>query len=131
MRIAAAVFVGAHGVGHVLWFMSAWMPSALETRRGPVALTFLPDLSVTGTAGKALGLLALVVVLGFLASAWGIWTQASWWPRLLIASVVASGIVLATVWNPVGTVSVNALAADIGLAAATFMPWGQRLLGAH
>ena len=40
-------------------------------------------------------------------------------------------VVLVLIWNPVLTVSVRALVANIGLAAATLMPWGDRILGAH
>lgn len=29
MRIAAALFVAAHGIGYIIWFMSAWAPATL------------------------------------------------------------------------------------------------------
>jgi hypothetical protein len=29
MRLAAANFVAIHGLGHIVWFFSTWMPVAL------------------------------------------------------------------------------------------------------
>jgi hypothetical protein len=81
--------------------------------------------------GRLVGLLALAALIGFMATAWGISTQTSWWPELLLGSAAVSMVVLALIWNPVLTVSVRALLANIGLMAATLMPWGDRILGAH
>lgn len=126
MRIAAAIFVAMHGVGHVIWFMCAWTPSALGKLR---RAGFISE--PNGMAGKALGVVSLIALIGFAASAWGIWTEASWWPPFLMGSVALSVPVLLGIWNPFGTVSFNALLADIGLGAATLMPWGERLLESH
>lgn len=103
MRIAAAVFVAAHGVGFSIWFMSAWTPAALGA--SPRHLTLLPDVPASGAAGKTIGVVALVVLVGFLAAAWGIWQQAPWWPAVLLGSALGSLPVAAAVWNPVGVVS--------------------------
>ncbi len=81
--------------------------------------------------GKLVGVLALAVLIGFVATAWGIWTQTSWWPPLLLGSAALSMVVLVLIWNPVLTVSARALLANIGLTAATLMPWGDQILGAH
>jgi hypothetical protein len=81
--------------------------------------------------GKLVGLLALAVLVGFVATSWGIWTQTEWWPQTLLGSAASSMVVLFLIWNPVMTVSVRALLANLGLAAATLMPWGDRILGAH
>ena len=123
MRTAAAIFVAMHGVGHVIWFMCAWTPSVLGKIRRAGFIS-----APNGMAGKALGVVSLI---GFAVSAWGIWTEAPWWPPLLVGSVAVSVPVLLAVWNPFGTVSFNALLADIALGAATLMPWGERLLGSH
>lgn len=92
MRIVAAIFVGVHGLGHIIWFMSTWTQRALG-RGGRDELEahryhFLVD--SVGATGKALGILSLFVLVGFVASGRGIWIQASWWPPLLIGSAVAS-----------------------------------------
>jgi hypothetical protein len=139
MRLAAALFVAAHGIGYVIWFMNAWTPAALGRRpEDPTAPpgaappgTGRPGIAATGRLGKALGLLSLAVVVGFLAAAWGIWEQAAWWPAVLLASAVASFPVALSVWSPVGIVSVPATLASMALIAATLMPWGDRFLGPH
>jgi hypothetical protein len=81
--------------------------------------------------GKSLGLVSLAVLAAFVASAWGIWQEKSWWPVLLIGSVLASTPVAFAIWNPVGIVSLLSTLANVGLVAATLMPWGQRFLPAH
>jgi hypothetical protein len=129
MRTATALFVAAHGVGYSIWFLSAWTPSLLG---GSAAhLLGRPDVPSTGAVGKALGVMALVVLAGFLAAAWGVWQAAAWWPVLLLASAGLSLLVAVAVWNPVGIVSVPATAASVALIAATLMPWGERFLGSH
>ena len=123
MRTAAAVFVASHGIGYSIWFMSAWTPSVLQSSKN---LTFPANTPATGKLGKALGLVSLAVLAGFVVSAWGIWQETSWWPVSLIGSIVASTPVALAVWNPVGIVSLLATLANVGLVAATLMPWGQR-----
>lgn len=129
MRIATAVFVAAHGIGFSIWFMSAWTPAALggDTRH----LTLLPRVPATGAAGKAVGILALAVLAGFLLAAWGIWQQTIWWPAALLGAAIASLPVALAVWNPVGIVSPLATVASVALILATLMPWGERFLGPH
>ncbi len=138
MRLAAAIFVAIHGLGHIVWFFSTWTQRVLG-REGRAQLeahrrAFLVEPRAAG--GRAIGILSLFVLAGFVATAWGIWNEASWWPPLLIGSAVASTVVIFTMWNPIKApgpvpLSVRALLADIGLGAATLMPWGERFLGAH
>ena len=133
MRIAAAVFVALHGLGHIIWFMATWAHWSLGgSGRADLArhegAFLIPALSAMG---KLVGLLALAVLVGFVATSWGIWTQTEWWPQTLLGSAASSMMVLFLIWNPVMTVSVRALLANLGLAAATLMPWGDRILGAH
>lgn len=127
MRIAAALFVAAHGIGYSVWFMSAWAPATLG---GPEKTMAVVDAPASGGAGKAVGVLALVVVAGFLAAAFGIWQQTAWWPAALVATIAAA-VPIGLLWNPVGNVSAMATLANIGLLAATLMSWGDRFLGAH
>jgi membrane protein implicated in regulation of membrane protease activity len=48
-----------------------------------------------------LGLLALLVLVGFVATAWGVWQQTPWWPTTTTGSAIASLVVALAVWNPV------------------------------
>jgi hypothetical protein len=138
MRLAGAIFVAIHGLGHIVWFFSTWMPVVLGKEGRDMLDANREGFRVDpkGPAGKVVGLLSLAVIAGFGTTAWGIWTEASWWPPLLIGSAVASLLVIFGMWNPIkapGPVSISfrALLADIGLVAATLMPWGDRILGAH
>ena len=103
--------------------MAAWTPSALgSTDRVSAGGGGLP---------KAFGVIAVLVLAGFLASAWGIWQQTAWWPMALVASAVVAIPTAMSVWNPVGNVTAMAVMANIGLIGATLMPWGDRFLGSH
>jgi hypothetical protein len=80
MRIAAAIFIAAHGVGFVIWFLRTWIPSARGAsgraqRPGGGQPSFFVEPASGG--GKALGILALLVLVGFVVSAFVVWTQAS------------------------------------------------------
>ena len=133
MRIVGAIFVAAHGLGHIVWFMATWAQWSLGGS-GRADLAKHEDgflVSALSPAGKVIGGLALLALLGFVAASFGVWTEQSWWPTVLLASVVPSAIALLAMWNPVGNVSFNALVANAVLAAATYMPWGDRFLGAH
>ena len=127
MRTAAAVFVASHGIGYIIWFMSAWTPSALRSSKN---LTFSDNAPATGILGKAIGLLSLA----FWQGLWrrrGHLAAASWWPVSLIGSVVASTPVAFAVWNPVGVVSLLATLTNVGLVAAIVVPFGQRFFPPH
>lgn len=133
MRILGAIFVAAHGLGHIVWFMATWAQWSLgDSGRAHLAKResrfVVPVLS---PAGKVVGGLALLALSGFLAASWGVWTEQSWWPPLLLVSVVPSAIALFAMWNPVRNVSFNAMVANVLLATAIYMPWGERFLGAH
>jgi hypothetical protein len=78
-----AVVVAAHGVGFTLWFLAAWVRGlkvgpGYEGRMGSSHLVFSRDVPVTGGLGKATGLLALLLMVGFLITAWGIFVESSW-----------------------------------------------------
>lgn len=88
------------------------------------------DASPIGGAGKTVGVLALPVVAGFLAAAFGIWQHTVWWPAALVATIAAA-VPIGLLWNPVGSVGAMATMANVGLLAATLMSWGDRFLGAH
>ena len=121
IRIAVSVFVAAHGLGYIIWFLAAWVPSVLGS-----------DAQFdTGAFAKVFGIAAIAALAGFLTSAWGIWHGEEWWPTALVISLIAAIPTAWFVWNPVGDVSVMAELANAGLVATTLLPMGDRLLGAH
>lgn len=133
MRIAAAIFVGMHGAGHVVWFLATWFQGALGTQGREELDAHRPYFAVQPDTltGKLLGIASLAVLAGFVATGYGIWTETSWWPPLLFGSAGLSMLVILAMWNPIMRISVRALLANIGLVAAAVMPWGDRILGAH
>lgn len=133
MRIAAAIFITLHGLGHVIWFLATWEQKWLG-KSGRADMAKHEDrfiVKALSPMGRIVGLLALVVLAGFAATGIGVWAETTWWPALLIGSAIVSMFVLVLMWNPVMTVSIRALLANIGLTAATLMPWGDKFLGAH
>ena len=131
MRVAAAIFIAVHGLGHIIWLFSTWMQPALG-KEGRAELEahrrhFLVE--PKSLMGRVIGVLAVVVLIGFLLAAWGIWTETPWWPALLVGSATLSMLVVLSMWNPIMRLSVRALLADVALVTAVFMPWGERFLG--
>jgi len=131
MRVAAAIFIAMHGLGHIIWLFTTWIQPALG-KEGRAELEahrrhFLVE--PKSLMGKGIGVLSVVVLIGFLATAWGTWTETQWWPALLIGSATLSMLVVLSIWNPIMRLSIRALLANIALVAATLMPWGERFLG--
>src|SRR3990172_5573318 len=84
-RNVVALVVFAHGIGYLLWFLPAWVP---QLKLGEGKHMLLADLTMSDPVGKVFGLLVLVVLVGFVVSAWGIAIEASWWAPLAIASAI-------------------------------------------
>jgi hypothetical protein len=114
MRTAAAVFAASHGIGYVIWFMSAWTPSALNSSKN-LAFSNAPAMGMLGTA---LGLVSLAVLagcgvgVGHLAGDILVAGFSHWFCRRLDAGRVRT-------WNPVGIVSL--------LATTATSAWSQPL----
>src|SRR5918911_562951 len=96
-RNLAAVIVAAHGIGFSLWFMASWM----GTKIGPGSDWLFSDLSITSAVGKLFGLLAVAVIMGFLATAFGIFTNAGWWPLVGLTTAITAMVVVIPWWNVV------------------------------
>ena len=118
LRNVAAVIVAAHGVGFSLWFVTSWF----GTKIGSASQWLFSDLSITSPVGKLFGLLALILIVGFLATAWGIFSSASWWPEVgLVSAVVAMAVVIPW-WNVVTpTNALGAFAVNAALIAGAFI----------
>ncbi len=62
-RILVAIMLLMHGVSHVIWFLAAW--TSVRTGVGNGKWILPGEITIRGRVGKALGLLALVVVAVF------------------------------------------------------------------
>jgi len=114
LRIAAAVVVFAHGVGHVLFLM----PALGVAMQGQTTHSWL----LTGVLGNGLArgvgaVLWAAVIVGYLAGLAGMFTHAAWWQPLLVAASAASAVGLIAFWsNPAQAPNLSALAADVVIA---------------
>ena len=62
-RILVAIMLIMHGLSHVIWFLSAW--TTVPTGVGDGKWILPGNITIRGRVGKALGLLALIVVVVF------------------------------------------------------------------
>ena len=62
-RILVAIMLLMHGVSHVIWFLAAW--TSVPTGVGNGKWILPGEITIRGRVGKALGLLALIVVAVF------------------------------------------------------------------
>ena len=62
-RILVAIMLLMHGVSHVIWFLAAW--TSVPTGVGDGKWILPGEITIRGRVGKALGLLAPIVVAVF------------------------------------------------------------------
>jgi hypothetical protein len=119
MRFALAAILGAHGLAHLVGFVSSWRLATLPEL--PYKTTTFAGRFDLGDAGiRVVGVLWLLVAVAFLGSAMAVAAEAHWAPRLTLVVVVASAILCAAGWPD----SHIGLAVNVALA-------GLVLIGAH
>ena len=104
LRVVVVLALLAHGIGHAVGF---WMP-----------------------VPQWLAVSWLVPGVVFVASAWGAWTRATWWPR---TAAVGSGLSIAALLPQPSLVAaggpfMSAFAFDMIVLAALVVPWSRRTL---
>lgn len=119
MRIGFGVFVLAHGLGHGIWAQAALSGRPLKGAGGRMSFPGGPQ----GRTARTLGLVSLAALAAFGVSAAGVFLAASWWWAPAAVGLVVSLLVVLAWWNPVGTVSLNALLADGFILAVMAIPW--------
>jgi hypothetical protein len=130
-RYLIAVVLMAHGIGHLMPFMAAWMPQISRVGFSDASWIFSEGVRVDSRIGQAFGLLGLVVLIGFVAGSLGLVTHQIWWPMVTIAAAAISIVVIVpwfAAW-PTGSI-VGALLVDVAVFAALLPPWGQQLVHA-
>ena len=108
IKIALAVVVLAHGIGHILFLVpllgiAEWGQSARSWLLG------------ADTPAKLIGgLLWLVALIGFCAAAFGLFSQQEWWRPVAIISSAVSLVGLLLFWaNPASSSAVSAAVVDL------------------
>jgi uncharacterized membrane protein YphA (DoxX/SURF4 family) len=62
-RLLVAVMLVMHGISHIIWFLASW--TSVPTGVGDGSWILPGEVTIRGRIGKALGLLALIVVVVF------------------------------------------------------------------
>ena len=135
IRFALALILLMHGVGHIMGFSAAWVPSLSTTGYMPrftsASWIFSGGIGVDSPVGRAFALLLLVAMLGFLGSAVGLVTNQAWWIPMAAGAAVLS-LVAIVPWMqswPPGSFA-GAVLVDLLVIAITLLPWGQRFVQA-
>ncbi|MFX0061899.1 MAG: hypothetical protein ACFFC7_06895 [Candidatus Hermodarchaeota archaeon] len=106
-----AIAVVVHGIGHILGVI---MVSELIKLKGFTNESWLltEKLGIRGTALRALAVIWIVPIIGFLAVAWGFWFGLEWW-RLLAGAMVVLSVALFVLWWNAGPKNIP-IQANIG-----------------
>ena len=97
LKILVALLLVAHGLGHVMAPQSAFVPPGAFPRGSAAVLG--PRLTIVSPAGKALSLLWLIPLVGFVIGTYGLWTGQEWWRPVLIVSANVSIVAVLPWWN--------------------------------
>jgi hypothetical protein len=128
LRILVVVFLVAHGLGHLIWFLAAWTPIRSGVKDGPWILP--GGVTIRDPAGRLLGLVALLATLAFLVAAWALIGREAWWASATIVGCLASAVaVVPWLRQSPGTTPFNAIAADIALLILLALPVAGELTG--
>jgi len=121
IRPALALIMFAHGVGYMLWFLPAWVPSAgLVVGRHWM---FSSAVLITDPIGKVFGLVALAVLAGFVGAAWGLFARLPWWEPLAATSAAVGLLVLLVWWSvPASGSAIGALVVNLAILAGLRLP---------
>jgi hypothetical protein len=126
MRYMLAFFLLAHGVAHLVGFVSSWKLATLAEL--PYKTTVLSGRVDVGDAGiRVMGVLWLLAALAFLVAAIAVATDAGWAVRFTLAGVIASLMLCLVGWPDarvgvavnVGLVMLLAIGARLNLAVLT------------
>lgn len=87
-RLLVCTMLLMHGLSHVIWFLAAW--TTVPTGVGDGAWILPGEVTIRGRIGKALGLLALVVVAVFTTAALMLLSGSETWNGLANVGVFLS-----------------------------------------
>lgn len=97
MRFVLAIVLAAHGIAHLVGFVSSWQLAVLPEL--PYKTTILGGSFDVGDVGvRVIGLLWLLAAVTFAVAAFAIATETRWAFRLTLFAVVASLFLCAAAW---------------------------------
>lgn len=100
LELIAAVFVGLHGLVHLLYAGQSWRAFELQPGMAwPEGSWALSRLFTGGTLRRLVGLACVLICSGFVAGAIAlIWIE-GWWRSTLMVSTVLSSLVYLLAWD--------------------------------
>ena len=99
LHLIFTIVLLVHGVGHLLGVISI-VGGLIKSSGFTTTSWVLTDrLGLSETIVRALGMLWLVATTGFIAAAWGFWSDMEWWRSLTWVMVVLSVGLLVLWWN--------------------------------
>ncbi len=111
-RILVAFMLVMHGVSHVIWFLSAW--TSVNTGVGHGKWILPGEITIRGRVGKALGLLALVVVALFTTAGFMLLAGMEGWSGTANIGIFLSyGVVVPWIRQGPGNWPLTSVVADI------------------
>jgi hypothetical protein len=127
LRYLLALVLIMHGIGHVMGFTAAWMPSI------EVGFTDAPSIlwsgaTVESAVGKTFGLLWLVALIASVGAGFGLLFGYEWWRALAIASAFISLIAIVPWLNTVPSgARFGAVLVDLLILLVLLFPWSEQL----
>jgi hypothetical protein len=127
-RILVVVFLGLHGVGHVIWFLAAWTRVGSGFGEGRWILP--GDVTIRSPLGRLWGIVALLVMLLFVAAAMALLSGSLTWRSLANTGVILSlGVVVPWARQAPGWTAINAIIADLVLMVLIALPLSVDMVG--
>ena len=110
-QIIIALLLLGHGVGHALFLANSW---GYWKSDGSRSAFFENVLHAEQTLEGIAGILWLLPLIGFAASAWGCYSGAAWWSTVAISAALLSVLMIALWWSSLNPSSiVFALGVDV------------------
>jgi hypothetical protein len=129
LRYILATLLILHGLGHVMGFVAAWVPSADMGFTGAPSILW-SEATVEGTVGKAFGVLWLVALVASVGAGYGLIFGYAWWRTLAIASALISLAAIVPWLNSVPPgAKFGGVLVDLLLLVILLVPWGEPLSG--
>jgi hypothetical protein len=120
-RILVVIFLTLHGIGHVIWFLAAWTP--LRSGFGQERWILPGNVTIRSPLGKLWGIVALVVMLLFVAAAVALLAGSLDWRTMANSGVILSfGVVVPWARQAPGWTAINAIVADLVLMILIALP---------
>jgi hypothetical protein len=126
-RLLVIVFLGMHGIGHVIWFLAAWTPVRAGVADGAWSLP--GQVTIRSPIGRIWGLVAIAATVVFLAASAALLGEMPSWRGLTFFGIVLSLVAVAP-WRrqSPGSTWLMAIVADLVLLFLLALPLSVDLL---